>query len=193
MSQPTAKPRLLNTGMMTRIGLMGAISIVLGFFPEIPMAFFAPWLKLDFAYVPVLLTGFALGFWPGFIVLALKNLFQLLTTNSAGVGQLADMLIGTAMLLPAVLVYGRMRTRKGALLGILAGILAMAVVGVLANRFIMLPVFLGAGFTAFMEKNPYILWIGVLPFNLIKGAAVGLITFLLYKYLAPFLKRGLKA
>lgn len=183
----------MDVGKMVRIGMMCAISVVLGFFPEIPMAFFAPWLKLDFAYVPVLLTGFALGFWPGFIVLAAKNLFQLLTSNSAGVGQLADMLMGTAYLLPSVLVYKANRTRKGALVGMILGIAAMTVVGVLANQFLLLPFFLGDGFASYMEKNPLILWIGVAPFNLIKGTADSIVVFALYRYLSPFLKRGLKA
>lgn len=191
MAQP--QTRRMDTGKMARIGMMCAVSTVLGFFPEIPMAFFAPWLKLDFAYVPMLLTGFALGFWPGFIVLAVKNVFQLITTSSAGVGQLADMLMGTAMLLPAVLVYRKNRTRNGALVGMALGTLGMIVVGVLTNRYLLLPFFLGGGFASYMEKNPYILWIAVVPFNLIKGVADSAITFILYKHLSPFLKRGLRA
>ena len=190
MAQATKR---MDTGKMARIGMMCALSTLLGFFPEIPMAFFAPWLKLDFAYVPVLLTGFALGFWPGFIVLAVKNVFQLITTNSAVTGQIADMLMGTAMLLPAVLVYNRNRTRKGALIGMSLGTLGMVIVGLLTNRFLLLPFFMGEGFTAYMAKNPYILWIAVAPFNLIKGVADSAITFMLYKYLSPFLKRGLRA
>lgn len=185
--------RRMDVGTMVRIGMMCAISTVLGFFPEIPMAFFAPWLKLDFAYVPMLLTGFSLGFWPGFIVLLVKNIFQFITSNSAGVGQLADMLMGTSMLLPAVLIYKANRTRTGALVGMVAGTLCIMVVGVLVNRFLLLPVFLGDGFIPYMEKNPYLLWIAVAPFNLIKGAVVSAITFVLYKHLSKFLKRGLRA
>lgn len=188
----TNKKRM-DVGRLTRIGLMSAISAVLGFFPEIPMAFFAPWLKLDFAYVPMLLTGFALGPVAGICVLAVKNLFQLLTTNSAGVGQLADMLMGLAMLLPATLIYRRLNTRRGALLGMLAGTLLMTVAGVIANRFILLPFFMGSNFASYMESNPYILWIAVAPFNLLKGGVVSAVTFILYKHLSPFLKRGLKA
>lgn len=182
-----------DVGKMARIGMMCAISTVLGFFPEIPMAFFAPWLKLDFAYVPVLLTGFSLGFVPGFIVLLVKNLFQLITTNSAGIGQLADMLMGTAFLLPAVLIYKRKRTRTGALIGMAVGTVALVVVGVFINLYILLPVFLGSRFTTYMQDNPLILWVAVVPFNLIKGVAVSGITYLLYRHLSPFLKRGLKA
>lgn len=191
MAQP--QTRRMDTGKMARIGMMCAVSTVLGFFPEIPMAFFAPWLKLDFAYVPMLLTGFALGFWPGFIVLAVKNIFQVITSNSAGIGQIADMLMGTAMLLPAVLVYRRNRSRNGALVGMALGTLGMVIVGVLTNRYLLLPFFMGSNFASYMDANPYILWIAVVPFNLVKGVADSAITFILYKHLSPFLKRGLRA
>lgn len=190
MTQPA---RRMDTGKMVRIGMMCAISTVLGFFPEIPMAFFAPWLKLDFAYVPMLLTGFSLGFIPGFLVLLVKNLFQFLTSNSAGIGQIADMLMGTAMLLPAVLIYRRNRTRNGALIGMAVGTLAMIAVGMITNRYLLLPFFLGDGFTGYMDSHPFILLTAVAPFNLVKGLVVSVVTFLLYKHLSPFLKRGLKA
>lgn len=189
----TQNSKRIDTGRMARIGMMSAISALLGFFPEIPMAFFAPWLKLDFSYVPMLLTGFSLGFVPGLIVLAIKNFFQLITTSSGGVGQLADMLIGISMLLPATLIYASRRSLSGALWGMVCGVLLMTVVGLFANLYILLPFFLGDGFTAYMESNPLILWTGVAPFNLVKGAVTCLITFLLYRHLSPFLKRGLKA
>lgn len=183
-------PRM-DIGRMARVGMMCAISVVLAYL-EIPLTFFAPWLKLDLSYAPVLLTGFALGFPSGFAVLAVKNVIHLLTTTSGGVGQLADLLVGTAMLLPATLVYGRVRNRKGALTGMLLGTLAMVVVGVLSNRFILLPFFFGDGFADFMAKNPAYLWTAAAPFNAVKGVVVSAITFVLYKHLSPFLKRGLK-
>lgn len=189
----TRAKRRIDTGKLVRIALMGGISALLGFFPEIPMTFLAPWLKLDFAYIPMLLTGYALGFWPGMIVLTIKNIFQVISSNSFGVGQLADMLMGMAMLLPAVLVYQQNHTRKNAVIGMAIGTAAMVVVGVVLNRYLLLPVFLGDRFAAFMDENPLILWIGVAPFNLIKGASVSIVTYLLYRHLAPFLKQGLKA
>lgn len=174
----------------TRIGMMCAVAVVLSYFPEIPMAFFAPWLKLDFSYVPILLTGFSLGPIAGFVILVIKNIFKLLTTSSVGVGEIADMLMGSSMLFSATLIYRRNRTIKGALTGMVVGICMMIVVGVLSNRFILLPFFLGDGFNGYMESNPYVLWIAVAPFNLLKGSVVCAITFALYKRLSPFLQQG---
>ncbi|MEG0766764.1 MAG: ECF transporter S component, partial [Clostridia bacterium] len=117
----------MDTLRLTRIGMMAAISTVLGFFPEIPLAFLAPWLKLDFSYVPMLLVGFAMGPIAGIGVLVVKDLILLLSSNSGGVGQLADFLMGVSILLPTVLVYQRYHTRKGVLCGMCAGIVAMVI------------------------------------------------------------------
>lgn len=193
LKKKSLRPRYLTTDSMTRIALMSSISILLGFFPEIPMSVFAPWLKLDFAYLPMLLTGFSMGFVPGLIVLTAKNFFQFLTTNSGGAGQAADMIMGICMLLPAVVIYSRHRTRTGAMIGMICGILAMTGGALLSNWYILLPVFLGDGFSAYMEKHPALLWAGVVPFNLIKGVSVCVITFFLYKPLSRFLKEGMKA
>lgn len=182
----------MDAGMYARIGLMCAIAAVLSYFPEIPMAFFAPWLKLDFSYVPMLLTGFSLGTDAGFIVLVIKNVFRILATDTMGVGQLADILIGSAMLVPATLIYFKKRSIRGALTGMIIGVVLMVFVGVLANRFILLPFFLGGGFNQYMADNPLTLWIAVAPFNLIKGSVVCAVTFVLYKRLSPLLQHGLR-
>lgn len=181
-----------NTHLVARIGMMSAFSILLSFFPEIPMPFFASWLKLEFSFVPMLLTAFALGVLPGTAVLVIRCAFELLTTNSGGVGQLANLIMGLAMLLPAAIVYRMKHTQKGALIGMAAGIVAMTIAGVLSNLYILLPFYFGDGLAAYMESNPYLIWTAVVPFNLVKGAAVCLVTYILYKRLARFLKRGLR-
>lgn len=189
--QTNAK-RKVDVTRLVIIAFMGGLSVLLSYYPEIPLAFFAPWLKLDFSYTPMLLMGFSVGFYDAFAVLIIKNLIRLLLTDSFGVGQLADLLMGLAILLPAVICYRKRKTRNGALIGMVIGVLMMVVVGVLANRFILFPVYMGDGFNAYMDKNPMILWLGVAPFNLVKGVSVSAITFLLYKRLSPYMKKGLR-
>ena len=59
-----------------------------------------------------------------------KSLLGLLHSSSQGVGELADFLMGFAMLLPAGLIYQRNKTRKGALIGMAVGGVIILVVGV---------------------------------------------------------------
>ena len=76
---------------------------------------------------------------PGTLILLVKSLLGLLHSSSQGVGELADFLMGFAMLLPAGLIYQRNKTRKGALIGMAVGTVVATIVAVLSNLYIMIP------------------------------------------------------
>lgn len=177
---------------LTFSALMTALAIILSYFPEIPLAFFAPWLKLDFSFTPLMLLGLSIG--PVYMVLALlvTNLVHILGGTTAGVGELANFLVGASLLLPPALMYQKHRTRKSSLLGMGIGIVLMVIMGVVANRFLLLPALMGPGFEGAlngmgMTLNGY-LFGAIAPFNLIKGLVNCLITFALYKRLSTFMK-----
>lgn len=177
---------------LTFSALLTALAIILSYFPEIPLAFFAPWLKLDFSFTPLLLLGFSLGPVMMLAGLLVTNLAHIIGGTTGGPGELANFLVGLAFLLPPTLIYLRHKTRKHALLGMLVGVVLMAAVGVLANRFILLPVYFGANFVdklagAGMSLKGY-LYGAIAPFNLIKGLLNAIVVFLLYKRLSIFLK-----
>lgn len=176
----------MSTAYMTYVSLMIALAILLNYFPEIPLAFFAPWLKLDFSFVPMLLIGFSLGPVASIIALVITNLVHLLGTTTFGVGQLANIIIGMCFLVPPTLMYRNKRTLKTAITGTIVGILLMTVAGVLANKFILVPALLGDKVAGF-DMTGYLLT-AIVPFNLLKGAINGSIAFSLYKRLSRILK-----
>lgn len=102
-------------------------------------------------------------------------------------------------MLVAGVFYRFNRTRRGALLAMLAGSAAMAIVAGLANYFILLPLFstfmpmdaliqsFGA-FIPFIKTRLDVVLYSALPFNFLKGLLVSAITFLLYKRLRPILR-----
>ena len=132
-----ADESLNHTMMITRVGVLGAIAAVLAYIPGIPII--PPIYKLDFSNVPALLGGFSMGPLPGLCILLIKDLVSLLNTSSMGVGELADIMTGAAMMIPAALIYKRRRTLKGALIGLAVGVVSMVAVGAAANYFIMIP------------------------------------------------------
>ena len=193
MSNPVKKP-LLSAGVMTRIAILAAAASIL-FLLEIPVVAFY---KLDLSNIPVLLGAFSMGTIPGLIILGLKSAIGLLHSSSAGVGELADFMMGAALLIPASLIYHRNKTRKNALIGMVIGTVCTAVVGVLVNKFIMLPFYMGAfhmdmeGILAFSKVSGVdtewkLLLLITGPFNLLKGAVLSAVTFLIYKPLSPIL------
>lgn len=193
MSNKTRKP-LLTAGVMTRIAILAAAASIL-FLLEIPIVAFY---KLDLSNIPVMLGAFSMGTVPGLIILGLKSAIGLLHSSSAGVGELADFIMGAALLIPASLIYHRNKTRKSALIGMVVGTICTAVVGVLVNKFIMLPFYMGAfhmdmdaivasAKVGGIDSEWKLLLLITGPFNLLKGAVLSIVTFLIYKPLSPIL------
>lgn len=186
------------TQRITLIAILAAISIVLFLPPlQIPIVLFY---KLDFSTVPVLLGTFAMGPLTGVIILFIKSLSGLLFSTSLGVGELADFLIGLAMILPAGLYYQKDKSRKNAMTGMEIGAIAASAMGVLLNVYLLIP-FYGAVFHLPVEEiiamgqsiAPSIdtVWKFVLtltaPFNVVKWALIAIISVLIYKPLSPIL------
>lgn len=193
MSNTVKKP-VLSAGVMTRIAILAAAASIL-FLLEIPIVAFY---KLDLSNIPVMLGAFSMGTVPGLIILGLKSAIGLLHSSSAGVGELADFIMGAALLIPASLIYHRNKSRKSALIGMVVGTLCTAVVGVLVNKFIMLPFYMGAfhmdmdaivasAKVGGIDSEWKLLLLITGPFNLLKGAVLSAVTFLIYKPLSPIL------
>ena len=192
--QTQSRPHALTTRGMTTIAILVALASIL-FVVEIPVVAFY---KLDFSNVPVLLGAFAMGPIPGIIILGLKSLIGLLHSSSAGVGELADFIMGAALVLPAALIYHHSKTRRSAIVGMLAGTLCMILVSVLVNKYIMLPFYMGAfhmnmdqilafANVAAVDSEGKLLLLITAPFTLLKALALCLVTSLVYKPLSPIL------
>ncbi len=195
-----ADESLNHTRMITRVGVLGAIAAVLAYVPGLPII--PPIYKLDFSNVPALLGGFSMGPLPGLCILLIKDAVSLINTSSMGVGELADIMTGAAMLIPAAVIYKRSRTLKGALTGLLAGIVSMVVIGAAANYFIMIPFYVNvmnmpleiiialiAQIVPPVDSLPKLILPATTPFNLLKGVALASVTCVLYKRLSPLLKK----
>ena len=192
----------INTSRRTRAltftALMAAISTVVMFF-EFTFPPFPPFLKFDLSGLPVLLTSFIMGPSQAILVALIKDLFHLLSTTTGGVGELADFLILSAFAVTAGLIHRRLPSAQGSALACAAGTVTIAVVGALANYFLLIPFFsqimpIDAILSACQALNPaidslsgYILF-GAVPFNVAKGVVISLVTVVTYQKLG----RGMK-
>ena len=189
------KTSLFTTANLARMAVLAAVASIL-FLIEIPVGM--PFYKLDLSNIPVLIGAFSMGPAAGAIILGVKSLIGLTHSSSAGVGELADFIMGLAMILPASLMYQRNKTRKTALTGMLTGMICAVVVSVFVNKWIMLPFYMGAFHMTMEELIQAAHWGGVdsewkllllitAPFNLIKGLVISILTAVLYKRVSPIL------
>ena len=156
---------------------------------------------MDFSELPALITAFSLGPVSGVIVCLIKNVINLMFTTTAGVGELSNFVLGACLVFPAGLIYKKMKTRKGALIGAVVGSLIMAVLSIPWNYFITYPAYINilnfpleAILGMYKAINPNVdglmqaLLIFNLPYTFCKGIVISLLTFFLYKKLSPIIK-----
>ena len=188
----------VSTRTITITALLASIAYILAFI-EFPVPLSPSFARMDLSDIPALIGAFALGPVTGVIIELIKNVLQLLSTSTTGVGELANFLIGASYVWIAGFIYKYKRTKKGAISAYIISSIVMGIVAAIVNYFILLPLFetfmpleqLIASFSEFLPfiqtKLDVVLY-NVLPFNVIKGLVVGLVTMVVYKKLTPVLK-----
>ena len=190
------KIKSLSVQYLTRIAVLTALSSIL-FMISIPIVAFY---SLDLSNLPVLLGAFSMGPVAGLIILGLKSLIGCLTSSTMYVGELADFIMGAAFVLPAALIYQRNKSRKGALIGMITGTVALILAGCLTNAYLLIPFYMKAfgmpmeaiiGMCAqalpFVDTELKVILFVTAPFNLLKGVVLCVLTYMIYKPLSPLL------
>lgn len=202
MNQNTGNSRI-RTKTIAQIAMLSAAAIILMLF-EFPLPFLAPtFYEMDFSEIPVLIGAFAMGPLAGAVVEAVKILLNLAIngTITAGVGELANFIVGCAFVVPAGIVYRRKKTRKHAIMGLCVGTVTMTLIACIINVYVLLPAY-GAAFgmpvQTFVEMGSAInsnihdllgfVMIAVAPFNLVKAVIDSVVVMLIYKKISPVFK-----
>ena len=181
--------------------IMAALSIALMYL-DFSIPIMPVFIKFDVSELPALITSFALGPVYGIAVCLVKNLVHGLTSQSAFIGELSNFILGAVFVATAGFVYQHNKNRKSAFLGALLGALAMAIISLPSNYFIVYPIYAQTFFGGSMDaivgmyqtilprtKNLFqALLIFNVPFTFCKGLCSTVLTFLVYKRISPILK-----
>lgn len=187
---------------MVQIGMLSAIAVVLMLF-EIPLPFAPAFYEIDFSEVPVMIGAFAMGPMAAVAIEFIKILLNLAIngTMTAGVGEIANFLIGISLVLPAAIIYKKRKTRKAAAIGMILGTVFMTIIGCILNAYVLLPTYakafsmpidglvaMGSAINKSITSLFTFVAFAVAPFNLLKGVLVSIIVFFMYKKVSPLLK-----
>lgn len=194
--ETTVKASKLRT--ITGVAVLSAIAFILAYF-EFPVPLSPAFARMDISDLPALIGAFAYGPLAGVLIELVKNALQLTSTATAGVGELANFIMGGVFVFVAGLIYRKNKNKKTALIACLIASLAMGIAAAVVNYFILLPAFeafmpLNELIASFGEFMPFIktkldvVLFNALPFNLLKGLAISAVTMLIYKKLSPILK-----
>lgn len=188
---------LSKTRYLTVTALLSALAFILQFF-EFTIPLVPPFIKMDFSDLPELIGAFALGPVSGVLIALIKNLIHLPMSQSGGVGELCNFLLGASFALPAGMIYKNKKTKSGAVIGSFAGALCMAALSFPINYFITYPFYelmmpREVIIAAYQKILPSVqtleqcLLIFNLPFTLFKALCSVVITMVVYKKISPLL------
>jgi len=192
----------MKTRNMVSIAMLAAVAVVLMLF-EFPLPFLPPFYKIDASELPVIIGAFAMGPWAGVLIELIKILLNLLLdgTTTAFVGEFANFLIGCSYVVPASLVYYYRKSKKNAVLGLILGTVACAVVGCLLNAYLLLPAYskafhmeiealiaMGTAANNAIDSMFTFVLFATAPLNILKCGLVSVITMLIYKPISRILK-----
>lgn len=194
----TNKP--FSTKVLAGIGIFSAMAFILQYL-EISLPFMPFFIKFDFSDLPALIGAYAYGPLAGVIIEFIKNLIHCAVSQSATVGELSNFILGAAFVAIAGAVYKHRKTKKTALIGGIIGAIAMGIICIPSNYYVVYPFY----YKAFMPEETVLaayqailpsvksvlqsLFIFNLPFTIIKGLiSVGL-SMPIYKRLMRILNR----
>jgi len=182
---------------MALIAILSAVSFGL-YYINFPIPFLFPgFLKVNFSNLPILIGGFTLGPVAGTAIVIIRFLIKLPLTDTVFVGEIADLIIGFASVIPAAIIYRHNKSKKGAAMALVISTLFWIASGMLANMFVLVPAYIKIyfngninsfvntlkiipGVTEHNYMSKYILW-AVIPFNTLISVVVNIITYIVYK------------
>ncbi len=185
--------------------ILSTYATILYMFIKFPLPMLFPsFLDFQVSNLPAIIGGFLLGPVYGSLIVIIRFLIKLPFSSTQYVGELADLIIGLAVVISSSIIYIKNKTRKGALIALTTSTVIWVITSVLLNRYVLVPFYIELFFkgdvNAFVnickiipginEQNymqKYLVY-AVLPFNLLLSISVNLITFLVYKRLSNFIK-----
>lgn len=190
---------------IAKIALLTAISFILYAFAKfnLPMIF-PSFLEMQISELPAMLAGFSMGPVSGCLVIIFKCLLKFPLSSTQFVGEATDILLGIAYVLPASLIYKYVKSKKGAIIGIVVGTVCFTAAALIVNRYISIPFYVTLYFNGnfnvlvgivkplYQDVTQetfyrYYLSLGVLPFNILRCTIMSLLTFIVYKRLSKVL------
>lgn len=186
--------------LITGTAMLTAVAVVLQYI-EISIPIMPSFIKLDFSDLPELIGAFAYGPVAGVLIALFKNLIHMAVSQSGFTGELSNFILGAVFALVAGLIYKHKKTKGNAVIAGVCGALAMAVVSLPSNYFIIYPLYYSVlGFPEEAVLGMYqallpgvdsiaeALLIFNVPFTFVKALICVLVSLVIYKPLSPLLK-----
>lgn len=182
---PTSRSRM-DIRTITSLGMLTAIAYVVMLLSKaLPQV--SGFLQLDVKDTVICIGGFVFGPLAAAIISIVVPLVEMLTASDTGpIGMIMNVLATASFCCTAAFVYKKMHTKKGAVIGLTLGVIALTAVMLLWN-YLITPLYMtnfSRGDIAAMLPTIF------LPFNLVKGGLNMALILVLYKPVVTALRRA---
>lgn len=184
--------KVFTTRTMVTVSLLSALSYVLMLLESPPYIGF---LRLELSDIPAIIGAFQFGPIAGVIIEFIKNSVKAFTaTKTAGIGELANFIISAAYVVPASIIYRKMKGKYKSITAFGVATISLAVVGFLINYFVTVPLYASlyggmenvvaaASIIPIVHDKFTLILYGITPFNLFKGVFMGIVGHYTYQLL----------
>ena len=157
---------------ITIVGMLSALATILYYIGEVPMPF-AAHLKIGFSDLPALIGGIVVGPSAAIGVEVIKNILHLFRTDTFGIGEIANCVVGIGLTVPFTIVFNKVRKSKGILLSYLiasiAGLIGIIISGIVINA-IVYPIFMALIGGVIESAQAFIIYLaGTVTTNVVKS------------------------
>ena len=186
---------MFDTRKLVFTALLAAVASVLMLFSfKIPIM--PSFISFDFSDFPAVMASLTMGPISGVFVCLVKNIINLFSSMTGGVGELSNFILSSCLVIPAGIIGRKINTYKGAIIGCVIGSVIMALLSIVSNYFIVYPIYenimpIEAIINMYKEINPNVnglldcLIVFNCPFTLVKGLVASALCMPLYKVLRP--------
>ena len=172
------------TALLTKLGIMVAVSIVLLMIVRIPFPP-APFLVYDPADIPIYITSFAFGPIAGLLVTLVVCIIQAFLLGGDLFYGFIMHFVATGIVAVIIgVMYSKNKTKKTAVIALVTGVVVTTAIMCVMNLLVT-PHYMGAPVEAVVAMIPTV----IIPFNLLKAGLNSLVTFLVYKRISVLLRR----
>lgn len=181
---PAARPRV-TVKTVTSLAMLTALTylamLLSNLLPKV-----AGFLQMEVKGTVIAIGGFLFGPLSAAIISIVVAFIEMFTVSDTGIiGCIMNLLAACAFACPAAFLYQRMRTRKGAVIGLTVGVAALTAVMLLWN-YLITPLYMGIPRETVAGMLPTVF----LPFNLVKGGLNMALTLILYKPVVTALRKA---
>lgn len=175
----------IDTRKLVTLGLLAAIAFVMTALVHIPLVPEAAYLTYDPKDIILVMAGLIFGPVEALIVTVVVSLIEWVTIGTTGpIGFVMNVFSSCAFAVTAAFIYKKMHNMKGAVIGLVSGMLCMTVVMLLWN-YLITPLYTGMPRQAIAAMLLPVF----LPFNLIKSGINATLTMLIYKPVVRALRK----